>query len=82
MYSLQFLKHLINSQNLQISFFLSSLTCGFRKGYSTQYAIVNLLQKWQRCLDESDGIVSTLLMDPSKGYDCVNHELVISKLAA
>ena len=56
--------------------------CGFRKGYSTQYALVNLLQKWKKGLDESDGIVGTLLMDLYKAYDCVNHELIIAKLAA
>ena len=28
--------------------FLSPLLCGFRKGYSTQYALVNLLQKWKK----------------------------------
>ena len=27
--------------------FLSPLICGFRKAYSTQYALINLLQKWQ-----------------------------------
>ena len=59
---------------------LSPLLCGFRKGYSTQYALINLLQKWQKCLDASDGIVGTLLMDLSKAYDCVNHDLIIAKL--
>ena len=33
--------------------FLSPLLCGFRKGYSTQYVLINLLQKWQKCLDAS-----------------------------
>ena len=56
--------------------------CGFWKGYSTQYARINLLQNWQRCLDVSDRTVGTLLMDLSKAYDCVNHELVIAKLEA
>ena len=60
--------------------FLSPLLCGFRKGYSTQYALINLLQKWQKCLDACDGIVGTLLMDLSKAYDCVNHDLIIVKL--
>ena len=31
--------------------FLSPLLCGFRKGYSTQYALVNLPQKWKKTLD-------------------------------
>ena len=37
--------------------FLSPLLCGFRKGYITQYVLINLLQKWQKCLDASDRIV-------------------------
>ena len=43
--------------------FFSPLLCGLRKGYSTQYALINLLQKLQKCLDVSDGIVGTLLID-------------------
>ena len=62
--------------------FLSPLLCGFRKRYSTQYALINLLQKWQKCLDALDGIVGTLLMDLSKAYHCVNHDLIIAKLEA
>ena len=60
--------------------FLSPLPCGYRKGYSTQYTLTNLLRKWERCLDASYGIVATLLMYLSKAYDCVNHDLIIAKL--
>ena len=59
----------------------SPLLCGFRKGYSTQHALLNLLQKWQKCLDRG-GVVGTILMDLSKAYDCLPHELIIAKLEA
>ena len=62
--------------------FLSPLLCEFRKGGSTQYTPINVLQKWQRYLDESEGIVGTLCMNPSKANDCVNHDLIFAKLAS
>ena len=62
--------------------FLSPLLCGFRKRHSIQYSLINLLQKWQKCLDACDGIVGALLMELSKAYDCANHDLIIAKLEA
>ena len=60
---------------------LSPFLCGFRKGFSTQHTLVRLLQKWQSCLDKR-GIVGTVLMDLSKAYDCIQHDLIIAKLEA
>ena len=61
--------------------FLNKLLCGFRKAHSTQHALFRLLQKWQKELDSS-GIVGTILMDLSKAYDCLPHDLIIAKLEA
>ena len=55
--------------------------CGFRKAHSTQHALFRLIQKWQEELD-SGGYVGTILMDLSKAYDCLSHDLLIAKLEA
>ena len=60
---------------------LSHKLCGFRKGYSTQTAILNLLKNWENCLDNK-GVVGTVLMDLSKAYDCLPHNLLLAKLKA
>ena len=61
--------------------FLSKLLCGFRKGYSCQYSLLNMIRKWQATLNTS-GIVGAVLMDLSKAFDCLPHDLLIAKLNA
>ena len=61
--------------------FLNQLLCGFRKAHSAQHALLRLLQKWQKELD-SGGFIGTILMDLSKAYDCLPHDLLIAKLEA
>ena len=60
---------------------LSIFLCGFRKRYSTQHALLNLVSDWQRVLDRSDK-VGAVLMDLSKAFDCLPHDLLIAKLEA
>ena len=57
--------------------FLNQLLCGFRKAHSTQHALFRLIQSWQKELDES-GFVGTILMDLSKAYDCLPHDLMVA----
>ena len=60
---------------------LSNLLSDFREGYSTQHSLVRVIEAWRKSLDSS-GIVGTILMDLSKAYDCISHELLIAKLEA
>ena len=59
----------------------SKLLCGFRAKYSTQHALLRLIKQWQSCLD-SHGKVGTILMDLSKAFDSLPHDLLVAKLSA
>ena len=69
-----------NQLNEYLERYLNSILCGFRKSDSTQHALFKLLQVWQEELDKG-GFVGTILMDLSKAYDCLPHDLV-AKLEA
>ena len=60
---------------------LSKHLCGFRKGYNTQHSLLYLLHKWQKCL-HNRGKIGAILMDLSKAFDCLPHDLLIAKLKA
>ena len=54
--------------------YLSEYLCGYRKGYSAQHALVALIEKWKSSL-EKNGYAGAVLMDLSKAFDCLNHDI-------
>ena len=60
---------------------LSQVLCGFRKARSTHHPLFRLLQKWQKEFD-SGRFIGAMLMDLTKTYDCLRHDLLIAKLEA
>ena len=61
--------------------FLSKYKCDFRKGYSTQYRLLDMLEKWKSAAGKGKSF-GALLTDPSKAFDCLSHELLFAKLHA
>ena len=61
--------------------FLSPYLCGYRKGFSTQFVLISLIEKWRKYLDNK-GYTGAVLMDLSKAFYTINHELLIAKLHA
>ena len=65
--------------NSFITDYLSDFLCGYRQGFSTQHALIKLIESWRQSLD-SRGYSGAVLMDLSKAFEAVNHELLIAKL--
>ena len=55
--------------------------CAFRKGHGCQTVLLRLLEDWREALDKNE-YVATVLMDLSKAFDCLPHEILLSKLSA
>ena len=59
--------------------FLVPYLSGFRKGFNTQHALWRLMDTWKESLGKKE-VAGALLMDLSKAFDCIEHELLIAKL--
>ena len=61
--------------------YLPSHLCGYRKGYSSQQALISLIENWKKSLDKK-GYGRAVLTDLSKAFDTIKHELLFAKLHA
>ena len=60
---------------------LNQLLCRFCKARSTQHLLFRLLQKWQKEL-EPGRFIGAILMDLTKTFKWLRHDLLIAKLEA
>ena len=58
--------------------FLSPYLCGYS---GSQQALLALIENWKKVLDNK-GFGGAVLMDLSKAFDTINHDLLIANLHA
>ena len=73
-----FERFVLNSMLEYTNSILSDHISAYRKGYSCQHVLLKLTEEWRHHLDKNE-IVGAVLMDLSKAFDCLPHELLIAK---
>jgi len=73
-----FEKHICNQ--LQEFFNKTNILHSTQSGHSCQTALLHLVNKWATNIDKGN-MVGNLFLDLRKGFDFVNHDLLLKKLA-
>ena len=57
----------------------NNFLAAFRSGYGCQSTLLRILEDWKKALD-NDEYLAAILMDLSKSFDCLPHDLLLLKL--
>ena len=57
---------------------LSKFLSAYRKSYSSNHVLLKLIEEWKKSLDDKN-IIGAVLMDLSKAFDCIPHDLLVAK---
>ena len=67
-----------NQLALYLENIFSPFLSAYRENYNTQHVLIRLVEEWKKHLDNNE-VVGGVLMDISKAFDCIPHDLLIAK---
>ena len=81
MFSKIYEKFLHENLTNYVNTFLSKFISAYRKSYSKNHVLIRLIENWKKSRDEKR-FVGAVLMDLSKAFDSILHDLLIAKMYA
>ena len=87
MYYLFFQKYIVYERVIEIQLadyfdkIFNPFSCAFRRGHGCQTTLLKLLEDWREALDKNQ-YIAAVLMDLSKAFDCLPHDILLDKLPA
>jgi hypothetical protein len=80
--SLKFYERAIFDQLMEyLNNHFNPLLSTFRSGFGCQTALLRIIEDWKKALDDNK-FIAAILMDLSKAFDCLPHNLLMLKLEA
>ena len=76
-----FEKVIAKQLNSHFDTIFNKFLCAFRKGHGCQTTLLKLLEEWRQALDKNH-YAAAIIMDLSKAFDCLPHDILLSKLSA
>ena len=64
-----------------LNYHFNPLLSAFRPGFGCQTALLKIIEDWKKALDENK-YIAAILVDLSKAFDCLPHDLLLLKLEA
>ena len=81
MFSKIYERFLLENLTNYLNTFLSKFISAYRKSFSTNHVLIRLTENWKKSLDKKK-CVGAVLMDLSKAFDSIPHDLLIAKMYA
>ena len=76
-----FERNMFNQMSSYIENSLSPYLFRYRKGHSTEQCLMIMVETWRKAINDKRA-AGAILTDLSKAFDCLNHDLIITKLEA